>query len=243
MSTPAKKPPRKATPSRRPIGRPHKAASARVGREALTAATRDLLRTVPPARISRALIARHAGVTPALVRYYFGNKEQLLLQATIELSHELRARSRSASGKAGSPSDKLLAKITVLLEMVAHDRHFNQLVMEQIIHGKSARAKRANEEMTEDSFSELHAILTEGVDRREMRKVDPIYLYFLLVGACEIFASGRPMLEMLLGGKPIDDEVIQGYARFVHDLLMRGLAAELQPTGRRISRASRIPRA
>ena len=236
---------RKTAPTRstkRAQGRPTKKADSRVGREALAAAARDLLKTVPPAKVSRALIARHAGVTPALVRYYFGNKEQLMLQATIELSHELRSRSRAASGAGGSPSERLLAKITVLLDMVAQNKHFNQLIMEQIIHGRSAKAKRANEEMTQDSFSELHAIMADGVRKGEMRKVDPIFLYLLLIGACEIFASGRPMLEMLMGGKGIDEDVIHGYARFVHDLLLRGLSPAVQETPR-AAKVSRMPRA
>jgi AcrR family transcriptional regulator len=47
-------------------------------RDKIIAATRDLLRTRPPDTISRADIARAAAVDPALIRYYFGTRDDVL---------------------------------------------------------------------------------------------------------------------------------------------------------------------
>ena len=47
-------------------------------RDKIIAATRELLRTRPPDTISRADIARAATVDPALIRYYFGTRNDVL---------------------------------------------------------------------------------------------------------------------------------------------------------------------
>ena len=66
-----------AAPRRK--GRPM--ASARgVGKDVLIEATRALLQELPPAQVTSTAIARKAGADPALVRYYFGNRENLLFE-------------------------------------------------------------------------------------------------------------------------------------------------------------------
>jgi len=81
--------------ARRRQGRPHKDAPT-VGREALIAATRNLTKTIPAGRITRLDIARAAGVDPALIRYYFGDKSKLLVAAVLQAGAELRERQERA---------------------------------------------------------------------------------------------------------------------------------------------------
>src|SRR5512139_3953215 len=50
-----------------------------VGRDAVLATAKRLIKEYPPARVTISLIAREAGVDPALVRYYFGDRANLLL--------------------------------------------------------------------------------------------------------------------------------------------------------------------
>ena len=58
-------------------GRPPKDNSQTL-RDKIIAATRELLRTRPPDTISRIDIARAARVDPALIRYYFGTRDDVL---------------------------------------------------------------------------------------------------------------------------------------------------------------------
>jgi AcrR family transcriptional regulator len=58
-------------------GRPP-SGNARGLRDKIIAATRELLRTRPPDTISRIDIARAARVDPALIRYYFGTRDDVL---------------------------------------------------------------------------------------------------------------------------------------------------------------------
>ena len=63
--------------TKRTRGRP-RSGLASVGREAIVLAARQLLEKLPPHEVPNVLIARKAGVDPALVRYYFANREELL---------------------------------------------------------------------------------------------------------------------------------------------------------------------
>ncbi|HTM96356.1 MAG TPA: TetR/AcrR family transcriptional regulator, partial [Croceibacterium sp.] len=73
MATPGK------TPTRRGKGRPT-ASQSGVGREVLITAARDLLQELPPAQVTSTAVARRANADPALVRYYFGTRENLLFE-------------------------------------------------------------------------------------------------------------------------------------------------------------------
>ena len=67
---------------KRKRGRPQ-SVHGKVGREAIVVAARQLIEKMRPHQVTIALIAREAGVDPALVRYYFTNRELLLL-AVVE---------------------------------------------------------------------------------------------------------------------------------------------------------------
>lgn len=74
-------------PERRGKGRPTAAASG-VGRDMLIQAARDLLQELPPAQVTSTAIAKRAGSDPALVRYYFGNRENLLFEVAKQIGEE-----------------------------------------------------------------------------------------------------------------------------------------------------------
>ena len=76
------KPPKAAAKPWRSRGRPRTKQGA-VGREAIVTSARKLLEKVQPHEATISSIARSAGVDPALVRYYFSSREELLL-AVIE---------------------------------------------------------------------------------------------------------------------------------------------------------------
>src|SRR5579863_9660691 len=98
-------------------GRPQKSEPTS-GRETLIRATRELMKKIPAAKITRLDIARTAGFDPALVRYYFGGKSKLIEAAALQASAELRDRQTANFAKAKTPHDKIAARIAGLLEVL-----------------------------------------------------------------------------------------------------------------------------
>ena len=119
---------------RRSRGRPGSKQGA-VGREAIVASARQLLDKLPPHKATNSSIARSAGVDPALVRYYFGSREELLLAviedilATWKFTHPPPAEGPAAK-LAGFVRDMTGFRAECALDAAADDRRMRQLQIE-----------------------------------------------------------------------------------------------------------------
>ena len=218
-----------------------------VGRDALIASTRDLLRTRSPAVVTRTEIAEFAGVDPGLIRYYFGNKDKLLLAVALLLTEELGERTRDALKRARSTRTKLKAWIDALIAIMGENPYFSLLLLEQVHRGTSAEAREARRSIVSDTYTELRGIVEEGERSGEFRKVDPHFLTLATIGMCQFFYSRRAMLEELLGGSiPPENmaDVADAYVDFVADMLVSGLGGHpARPSRPRASRAAAKARA
>jgi AcrR family transcriptional regulator len=208
---------------RRKQGRPHKDAPT-VGREALIAATRNLTKTIPAGRITRLDIARAAGVDPALIRYYFGDKSKLLVAAVLQAGAELQERHAQAYVQESTVRDRITRRIFVLLETLYQDPSLHHLIIERIIHSKSKEARQLRHEMVHGTCKQLAALINEGVANGEFRRVDPRHLFLAIVGACSFPMGERALFEELIGG-PTTEADLHAYAQFVADMFLDGLSA------------------
>ena len=206
---------------KRKQGRPQKDMPA-VGRETLVAATRKLMKVMPPGLITRLDIVRAAGVDPALIRYYFGDKSKLIVAAVLDAGAELRDRQQANFAKAGSPGERLTRRIGVLLETLFEDPSLHHLIIERIIHGKSKEARQLREEMVYGTCKALAAIIEQGVESGEFHPVDPRFLFLVMVGACSYAMAERALFGELLGEEPTQAHVAR-YRDFVSALLLDGL--------------------
>ena len=219
--------------ARRRQGRPHKDAPT-VGREALIAATRNLTKTIPAGRITRLDIARAAGVDPALIRYYFGDKSKLLVAAVLQAGAELRERQARAFAEETSVRERIRRRIFVLLEMLYQDPSLHHLIIERIIHSKSKEARQLRHDMVHGTCKQLAAVINEGVAKGEFHRVDPRHLFLATVGACSFPMAERAMFEELMGG-PTTEADLHAYAQFVSDIFLDGLSAPA-PRKKRVKR-------
>lgn len=78
-----------------------------VRRAALIAAALDLMADGGPAGATVRAIARRAGVTQGLIRYYFGTKEALLAEAYLALMEGMGQKADSAIGATLAPEVRL----------------------------------------------------------------------------------------------------------------------------------------
>ena len=219
---------------RRKQGRPNKDATT-VGRAVLIAATRALTKTIPAGQITRLDIARAAGVDPALIRYYFGDKSALLVAAVLQAGAELRERQAQGSAEETTVRDKIRRRIFVLLETLYQDPSLHHLIIERIIHNKSKEARQLRHDMVHGTCKQLAAVINEGVATGEFRRVDPRHLFLATVGACSFPMAERALFEELMGG-PITEAHLHAYARFVSDVFLDGLSKVL-PEQKKVARA------
>ncbi len=124
-------------------------------------------------RVTVREVAKRAGVKPALVHYYFGDKANLLREVTAAVAGEARDRIRRAARREGSAEERLRSLVEALVAGLAEDLYSARLMVEQVLFAEDeviddyvARFARPNLEAIGD-------LREAGRASGEFRAVDP----------------------------------------------------------------------
>ena len=195
-------------------GRP---ADAGVGREAILTATRKLLQELPPARVTISSIAREAGIDPALVRYYFGDRSNLLLEV-------VDAMLGTARFEGNDPDDAMASlhyHVGQIRRFTHSARHMQRLMIDELAEAKSAEVRSRHREMNVQAIGFYEKLMAGG--DRELRAVDPMFLYLMLIGIFDFFVSAEPMIRNVVPEGTDMQALEQRFEDFVVDLVINGL--------------------
>lgn len=211
MATPGK------TPTRRGKGRPT-ASQSGVGREVLITAARDLLQELPPAQVTSTAVARRANADPALVRYYFGTRENLL----FEVAKQIGTEANRPPPDEGDPIELLAEMIHNTFRFTRSAKHMQRLMIEELDSASSAEVREKMREWNRQPLSNYEKLL-ELDDKGELRSFDPLFMHLAVVGISDFFAAGAPLIELLSPEGTDMAELGKRYEEFVTRLLIDGL--------------------
>jgi TetR/AcrR family transcriptional regulator len=189
-----------------------------VGRQAIIDSVRKILRELSPSRITISLVAREAGVDPALVRYYFKDRSNLLL----EVVNDLLKDHPPVSEIPGDPAAAMKERVRQTHKFASSAKHMQRLMIDELVHAKSETVREKHRQIN------LHAIaayreLMERDGGATMRQVDPFFLYLAIVGIFDFFVSAEPMIRSVAPAGTDMKELASKYTDFVADLLLNGL--------------------
>ena len=205
---------------RRGKGRPSKSETG-VGRERILDLTAEFLRTHSISQLTTAGIAKAAGVDAALVRYYFGSKDNLLVELMSRITAErVQGSLRHLSDK-GATEERFKRRVRALLEGNAKNPFYHELMVERIFRRDDDAAQAVLEDLARWGLRLANKTMDDGMSSGELRKVDPAFLHMMLVGATSFFVSAQPLLDAL--GKPSGDRAAESYIEFVTDVMLNGL--------------------
>ncbi|ABQ68041.1 TetR/AcrR family transcriptional regulator [Rhizorhabdus wittichii] len=190
-----------------------------VGRQALVDAARKVLTRVEPTLLTRQMVAEEAGVDPNLVRYYFGNIENLLMEL-VRAAHKSARAEMMARRIDSDPVERLRYRITRTFRLFHDNPYHHKLVSSMLYGDETSEAHAEWTEILTGSLEDLREILKLGEAAGLMRAVDPRYFHFLIISACEFWASNKPATGIVFKEENAD---FQGYADFIFDLVMEGL--------------------
>jgi AcrR family transcriptional regulator len=205
------------TAARRGKGRPT-ASESGVGRDALIGAARELLQELPPAQVTSTAIAKRASADPALVRYYFGNRENLL----FEVAKQIGAEANRPPPDEGDPLELLADMIHNTFRFTRSAKHMQRLMIEELDSATSAEVREKMREWNRQPLSN-YAKLQELDEKGELRKFDPLFMHLAVVGISDFFASGAPLVELLVPAGTDMAERGRKYEEFVTRLLTDGV--------------------
>jgi AcrR family transcriptional regulator len=205
-------------------GRP--SVEAAVGRQKLIDSTRELLRTIPPARLTSNDIARAVGGDRALVRYYFGTMANLLSEVASQLSAGLVTSLSDASKVGGSATGRLRSRIQQFVRYELENPALHPLYTEQLLSDRSVPTRKIVRRIASEGHVSFMAIIEEGRRSGEFRKdFDIRLLDIAIVGLCEFIVVGQPILEAWLSPGERVSDLLTHYADFVADLVVNGISS------------------
>ncbi len=192
--------------------------------EALSNATAQLLSEATTIDVSLNEISQRASVNSAMIKYYFGNKEGLLL-ALLERDAETAMTALKALSEMDIPAQKKLKiHINGIINAYYRSPYINRLIHYMVESGSPAASRRVAQIFIEPMIDAYRDIVAQGVREGVLKDVDPGLLYYCLVGAADhIFHAGYSV-PSTLGVDRLDDGIKQKYAELICDIYLRGLA-------------------
>lgn len=210
--------PKEVKPAQRKQGRPGSAD--KVGRETLIATTRALLNDLPPAKVTTSLIARAAGADPALIRYYFGDRETLLLAVVDAMMDDVRRE--PVLGGEDSVAD-LEARIRNTFRFTQSSHNMHRLMIDEVAAKSPAAAERLRQ-LNLSAVARYEDLFAHDGGRM-LNSVDPVMLHLAVIGISDFFASAEPVINGLIPDG-IDSGVFTSkFEDFLTRLLIDGIRA------------------
>lgn len=192
-------------------------------RDSLLAAASSLMRSRDTLGVSISDIAAEAGVNSALVKYYFGNKNGLLL-ALLERDLGLSiTQLRDLVAMDMRPSAKMRYHLSGLIRIYFRFPYLQRLLI-SIMRDESEEVGRQIAETYLRPIAEAYeTMIADGVAAGEFRPTDARFFYFTAIGACDQIFSARFVLKYVHGIDEIDDELRRVYVEQTVGLIMDGL--------------------
>lgn len=206
--------------SRRNPGRP--AEDRRLNaREALLDAASRLFAAHGVQGVSLRRIADEAGVTPAMVHYYFGNKEGLYDAMLSRAFARILEAVRTATADGG----QLEPLLQVLLTTVTAEPWIPTLVIREVL----TEGGRLRDQFVKGYASHM-AVLLPSLIQREIdagkfrEDLDPTLSFLSLIGMSVMPFVARPVVERVLGIN-YDQRFVDVFAAHTHRLFVEGAKA------------------
>jgi TetR/AcrR family transcriptional regulator len=210
-------------PSRRRPGRPSERDGGRNVREALLEVAGQLFSERGVNEVSLRELARAADVTPAMVHYYFGDK-QGLYEALLEraLSRVL-GRVREIVAADGEGIDEIADLLQVVVGALSSERWIPSLIIREVI----ADTGRFRERFIRDFASQIARIVPEVLGRelsagRLRQDLDLPLTFVSLLGMMAWPFAARPVLERVLGLDFEAEDFAQRFSEHTRRLFLEG---------------------
>ena len=189
-----------------------------VGRERLLMATEQLLRTMPPARVTISRIAQEAKADPALVRYYFGNRTGLLVAVVDRITaHPSRPVQRTEE-----PEAALAEHIGKTVQLVSSASFMHRLMIDELNQDGTEESRARVRDMNFDLI-EFYRELLQADAGKALVQANPLFLHLAVLGASDFFSSAQPLIRELLP-EGCDMETLRAdFQQFLIGLVLDGM--------------------
>ncbi|MDM7956231.1 TetR family transcriptional regulator [Blastomonas sp.] len=195
----------------------------RNAREQLIEAASQIMRDGDTVDLSLSELSLRSGLNSALVKYYFGNKQGLML-ALLERDMRNIVNSLDALlAKDFAPDEKLRVHIRAAIGTYFRFPYLNRLLMRLVRDASPDVSRKIADDYLRPISLAYTRLIDEGVQKGLFRPIDPQLFYFTVTGAADRFFSARLVLHHCYGQSEMTEQMRDDYADHTLDILMPGL--------------------
>lgn len=195
-------------------------------REQLLEAASEIMREGDTIDLSLSELSLRAGLNSALVKYYFGNKNGLMLALLDRDMSKIVVEIGALVAKDMPPEEKLRRHISAVIDTYYNFPYLNRLIMRMVRDAAPIEAARIAERYLKPLSDAYDILIAEGVKAGKFRPVDPQLFYFSVTGAADRFFSARLVLRHCYDQHDISPEMRDDYREHTIELIMRGLLTD-----------------
>ncbi len=194
-------------------------------RDQLIEAASQIMREGDTIDLSLSELSMRAGLNSALVKYYFGNKNGLMLALLDRDMGNIVHGLEALVAKDMPPQEKLQLHIGKVIDTYYAFPYLNRLLMRMVRDSAPVEAARIAELYLRPISKAYDDLISEGVKVGKFRKIDPQFFYFTVTGAADRFYSSRLVLRHCYNQDDFNETMRDRYREHTIELIMRGLLA------------------
>ena len=192
-------------------------------RAQLIEAASQIMRDGDTIDLSLSELSLRAGLNSALVKYYFGNKEGLMLALLDRDMSAIVHGLEALVAKDMDPEEKLRLHIGKVIDTYYAFPYLNRLLMRMIRDSAPADAARIAELYLKPIAADYDALIDQGVKAGKFRNVDPQLFYFTVTGSADRFFTARQVLKHCYNQEELSEDLRDRYREHSVELIMAGV--------------------
>lgn len=192
-------------------------------RAQLLEAAHQIMRDGDAVDLSLSELSLRSGLNSALVKYYFGNKNGLMLALLERDIGNIIIDLGALVAKEMPPEEKLRYHLGAVIDTYHAFPYLNRLLMRMIRDSSPEEAKRIANLYLKPLAEAYDDLISEGVKAGKFRDLDPQLFYLAATGAADRFFNARQVMKHCYDEQEVGEDMRDAYREQTIDVLMRGL--------------------
>ncbi len=178
--------------------------------------------------VSLSDIAQRSQLNSALVKYYFGSKNGMMMAVLEDVLGRALGQMAGLLSMPLNPVDKLKLHIKGVITIYFRYPFINRLI--HAMFQEPELAKQVAETISKPLANTQRQLLEQGVKDGVFMPIDPMMFYFIVLGACDHLFFGQQVLRHAFGVPQIDDELRRSYTNTLLDMILGGILVKAAST-------------